>query len=270
MHELEEGYRSQAESLLRLGEMKGVRPRPSYLIGVPDDWQRESYFPSGNRKRLTNGMTLVWRFHSWRKVDGSYDGVKLRMVRAAVFDRAQVACFFEVKQTKNGSDLEFHIDDYAITCDDESQENGEHASAVKLALERLDDGRNWLEEGEAVSELAMLYVAKGHRGTRVWQEAMIEMLSLLAEANGGSQICVLQAQPLELCWRERTMSDQWFLASGNGGQAESKAMQPLEESLAKRRRRAILTLYERELGFEPIVGQWMARRIETPRSNCQA
>lgn len=238
---------------LPLGVLRGERVRPTYSVPLPARWQVPSYFPKTNFKRMSNGMVLRWKQLAWRKVDGSWEGVKTRVVNAAVFDGEALACYFRATQTKNATGDEMSVGDYVVTCDDESATLEAHAEAVSGALEKLCEDRDRLYPGEVACELSELFVTSPYRSKKVWPEAMLALLHTLSRASSEPLICVLKAEPLELAWRERDRHSTW---------PEAPAIPfPREAALAARRRDALVQLYARELDFERIDEQWMARLV---------
>lgn len=236
-----------------LGVFQGSRPRPTYAPTMREQWLTREAYPARNVKKISGGHEVRWKVTAWRAVGDPSDEVRLRTVVAATFDALGVTSSFVTVQTRNSSRSDMHIDEFWMTCDDESQELYEHASAAKEALEATQQ-RRWLSAGEIVQELDGLYVPKRSLGTRHWAVAMKALLShFVQQYDRGLPVFILKAEPLEVVWRLRSLEVQ--------ASDERVGTQPREMALARRRRRALQVLYERELGVEPLSGQWMGTML---------
>lgn len=250
--------------MVDLGVMTHSRPRPTYKVAVPEEWQREAYFPRSNRKKLAqSGATLAWRVNPWLKVDGYFDGVKYRQIQAAAFDSGGLVCFLQIQQVRNGLDDEVGAGSFSMCLDDDSEALGAVGAAIAEALMVLE-GRNWVEPGETFSEVCTLFVPATHKCKVTWAEAINELLSHLARRYAGDvvrMLCLLKVWPLEEWWRVRRLDDDRW-QRGDAGEAELMASER-EITLGRRRRRAMKRMYERQLHFEGLQSKadWMARVV---------
>jgi len=226
------------------------RVRPTYTLAVPQERQKREYFARGQSRALPLGKTLVWREQRWRKVEGGCTNLKTRRVDAAVFDVNGLDCYFDVHQTHNASPRPMGLDAYVMCCDDQTQEDGEHAEAIAQVVREML-GREVLKAREVCTELSTLFVPRENTGRMSWREAMLTLLVELSPAEGTHMACVLKAAPLELVWRARTVEESkwWAVVTAH------------EEAQHENRKRALLRLYTRALGFKQLHGEWMGRVV---------
>lgn len=229
-----------------LGALRRGRIRPTYVVGVPTEWQQPTFFPKSNRCRLGDtGCHMVWRIQPWVAVDGYIDGVKRRNVHCAMFDSEELACFLEIQQIKNTNDVLFP-ENFAVTLDDDSAQLGELGEALEAAM--AEEGRSVVEAGEVFTEVHSLFITPAQRGRMVWAQGIRRILEILArKSNGDADTMLAVLKPLPL--------DVWSYCSEREHAAWSRCEAPpdldeAEERCFERRRRALIRLYERKLGFQ--------------------
>lgn len=231
---------------------------------VPWEWQRLAFFPKSNRRSLTgSGAVLAWRVGPWLKVDGNQAGTRRRMVQAAAFVGADLACFIELQQVKNGLKDEVEAEAFAQCLDAHSEQLGKAGMAICESVLLLA-GRDWIEPGEVFTEVCTLYVPEGYKGKKVWAEALPILLKRLTpDAPGGVRrmVCVLEIGPLEEWWRARAQDKPGEAGAADvDGQGKARVL-----ALGQRRQRAMKKLYANELGFEQlqIATTWMGKLVRS-------
>lgn len=242
-----------------LGELRGTRVRPTYAIVCNAHWRAKSSYPKSSCRQLAPGATVHWKLFPWRGVADQGEVVQTRWVQSAVFKESELACTFSVRQTRipvSYADDECVPDTrYIDVCDEASQQLYDHAESVAEAIAHLED-REVLLPGETMAELDDLCVEKKFLNTQLWAPAMLTVLKRLARSTEyGELLCLLNAKPLELVWRENALD--------RSPQLIPQERSPQEEQLAKRRHAALLRLYEKRLGFEPVSGTLMAAWVRT-------
>lgn len=240
-----------------LGRVVGTRVRPTYESVLSADWRARTRFPQRNEKKLAPGASVCWRKLAWSRWGDPGDLLQGRSVVTAVFEGPDLASSFHVHQLRNHGKQRLSVLDLLARCDEISPDLLEMAEGMSKAVRSLAD-RDWLEPGEVLNELTDLTIPASARGSLLWPAAMQAVLKeLAADSETGEQLCVLRAEPLELVWHWQSVQD----AEGSRSPESQMSQRMLE--LRERRHSALIRLYERELGFKVLDGQWMGRVIAT-------
>lgn len=247
---LEPPLSADLESAPPLGEMRNLRPRPTYALAVDPGWRHPDVYSSVDRVWLRAGLELRWKSQRWLSTRGGPPGVKRRYTQVGLFDQELVGSLVLI-ETRNTTGARMRLDRYrgACSCDDDAL--ADHAGAASAALYFLQ-GRKWLLRGESVFELSSLMVDRAALGRVDWGEALQVLLERFCSNSGGkSPVFILHAEPLELIWLAQLQTPQPQSAR--------------QQQLAQRRRRALQRYFGRELDAVPVGLGWLAAEVFPPK-----
>jgi len=242
------------------GKLIGATVRPTYAMDdFMADATRES-FPKKNRINLNSGYEVLWVNGPWAGLEYDIQQIKSRTVTAKVFYGDQIVGHLLFNQYKNATGSDMHLRTFHFWCDAASQEGEDLASAVDQLNDISLHGEGYLEDGEIVTEIAMLNIHRKFVHQTFWANAIRKLMAHYGKSTV-SKFFVLKATPLEFMWAV----DETHEAYRSNLEIDFGIRSEAGEKRMHRRAKALAKLYQQHLGFVDLYHQgnaiWMGRLV---------
>lgn len=223
------------------------RPRPSFYLPA---YIEKAVLAGKNHTFVSgDGVHVAWKRTRWGKVVSGRH-IQTRNLYAVMRMRDESVGAMHFVETRNGLAWPMSMFEFFDTCDEKSQAQCDHASAVWAALQQdecLEADEVVLEPHESFVEIAALHISETIKGRRLWSNVISELVYRLYRGAGYTTL-VLKAFPLEY------------------GGDETRDDEDDEHPLLHRRKSAMAWMYARELGVAGIDGMdddgiWMYKNL---------
>lgn len=242
------------------GKLIGATVRPTYAMDIYMSDARRDSFPKKNHINLSGGYEVLWLNGPWAGLECDVQQIKLRTVTAKIFCDQQIVGHLLLNQYKNATRYDLDLMDFHTFCDDASCEDEHFATAVHRLNDISLNSDGYLEDGEIVTEIAMLNIHQKFVHQKMWAEAILKLMTHCVKSSV-AKFFVLKALPLEFMWAIDQTNETY--RSNHATDFGIKTAAGKKRML--RRAKALAKLYQQHLGFVELYQDgsaiWMGRMI---------
>lgn len=243
------------------GKLIGATVRPTYAMDIYMSEATRDSFPKKNHINLSGGgYEVVWLNGPWAGLECDIQQIKLRTVTAKIFCDDQIVGHVLLKQYKNATGSDLDLMDFHFWCDYASCEDEQVATAVDQLRDISLNSEGYLEDGEIVTEIAMLNIHQKFVHQNMWAEAILKLMTHCFKSSV-AKFFVLKALPLEFMWAIDMTNE-----ADRSNHAKDFGIKTVAgEKRMLRRAKALAKLYQQHLGFAELYQDgsaiWMGRLI---------